>query len=601
MSGNREKLMRLSGGPARCSTPTRRRVGGFLAPAAPGTSLYLSKIVRLFWLFAGLASASVGSAYGQSLPGTVQPGAVERSLQQTLPEPAPDRVIIPAQRGLAVPSGADSVRVRLQKLDIKGATALDAQTLRPTYAGYVGKDITLADLYKIASAITDLYTAHGYALSFAMVPAQQIDKAKGEVQIDVIEGYIQSTRYSGGVPAVVPAYGDTVTQSKPLRTDDVERAMLLANDLPGITAHGVFERDETLPPGATTLAVVVDRDPITANVTFDNRGTEAFGPWRTLTTVGLNSLLGQGESVSLTGLKALNGNALNYGAVKASLPVGGQGWVLSAGATYTDARPATPVLTSAGFASSGWTFQASASNPVLRGRDESLWLWGGAEAELLRSDLASSPNSRDYIYGLQAGAIWNRRDSSGVTAADLTLTQGMPVFGATTDQSALRSRMSGSGTFTSLSASITRLQVIGGGFSLYLAGSGQFASRGLLSPSQCGYGGGDIGRGFDSNEIVGDQCVEGLAELRYDVPLDNPVISRLQPFVSYDAGAVWNDGPVLPGTYGSAGANSVDIGFRTNVLNRFDISFDYGLPIGRDIALEGNRGGRFFVLLGARL
>jgi hemolysin activation/secretion protein len=563
--------------------------------------LLTAVLVTMLWPGVGIQAGHAQVAASPALPGSVQPGAVERSLQNKLPAPAQDRVSIPAPQGFEPPAGAAGFRFTLHAVTITGAQALGDAALRSSYAALLGKDITLADLYGVARAITDLYSRRGYALSFAMVPAQEIDKARGDVRIEVIEGYIDNVRYNGRTSPVAEQYGAAITRSRPLRTADIERALLLMNDLPGTTARGVFQHDDSLPVGSARLDVLTDTAPVTANVQIDNRGTAAFGPWRAFANLGLNDVLGHGESLNLTGLKALNANALNFGSARASLPVGGDGWMLSADATYTDAHPGTPLLTSAGFASSGWTASLSASDPVLRGRDESLWLWGGVEAKWLRSDLASAPNSRDHIYGLQAGAIWNRRDDSGVTAANLTLTQGLPVFGATGRASALRSRGLGSGTFTDVLASVARQQEIGGNFELYLAGSGQFASRGLLAPEQCGYGGSGIGRGFDANEIVGDHCLQGLVELRYNAPVTGGFLTHLQPYVSYDAGAVWNDGPAMPGAYGSAAADSTAVGLRAGVLNRFDLALEYALPIGRDVALEGNRDSRVFLTLGVTL
>lgn len=555
--------------------------------------------LRGYW--PALLGVFMTAAQAQPVPGPVQPGAVERSLEQKLPSPAQDRVTIPAPQGFEAPAGAMSFRFTLRHITLDGAHALDETTLSAAWRNLVGKDIALSDVYGVARAITDLYARHGYALSFAIVPAQEIDKTQGDVRVEVIEGYVNDVAYPHRVPPIISEYGEAIAQSKPLRTADIERSLLLMNDLPGVSARSIFQRDDKLPPGATRLEVLVDQSPVTANLETDNRGTRAFGPWRTSATLGFNDLLGHGEALDLTGLKAINGNELNYGSARTSLPLGGQGWILSASGTYTDAHPGTPLLSSADFASSGWTMSASASDPVLRGRDESLWLWGGVEAKWLRSDLAATANSRDVIYGLQAGANWNRRDTTGVTAASLTLTQGLPVFGASADSSALRSRIEGSGTFTSALLSLTRQQQLDWGFDLYLAGSGQFASRGLLAPEQCGYGGEEIGRGFDSNEIVGDHCLQGLAELRYSIPLTGSFVTGLKAFISYDAGAVWNEGPPLPNTYASAAADSAAVGLRGELFGRLDLAIEYALPIGRDIALEGNRAGRLFLTLGASL
>jgi hemolysin activation/secretion protein len=51
-----------------------------------------------------------------------------------------------------------------------------------------------------------------------------------------------------------------------------------------------------------------------------------------------------------------------------------------------------------------------------------------------------------------------------------------------------------------------------------LAGYGQYAFTPLLVPEQCGFGGRTFGRAFDPSELLGDHCLMGTAELRYDLP-----------------------------------------------------------------------------------
>jgi len=561
-------------------------------------------VVRLSgWVIVcALCVAAPSEAVGQvvpALPGAVQPGGVERSLEQRLPSVAPDTVRIPSPQGFEAPAGAEKFHFVLRHITITGAHALSGDQLKLAYQALIGRDVTLADIYAAARAITDLYARHDYAISFAMVPAQEIDKAKGEVRIDVIEGYVGRLSYSGKSPYVARLYGDHILASRPLLSSDLDHSLLLMNDLPGLTAHGVFQRLDNAPAGDTELAIAATQDPLTGQLSFDNRGSRAFGPWRASLNVGLNSLLGLGEQVAFTGVRALNANELSYGAVKTSLPLGGGGWVFSTNTTYTSAHPGTPLLTSAGLNSSGWTSQASVSDPVLRSRFDSLWLWGGVSADWLHSDFFTTPNSQDHIFSLQGGLIWNSRDAFGQTALDATVSQGLPVFGAAGSVSPLRSRINGSGVYTSLKADATRLQALPANFGLYLAAKGQFASRGLLAPDQCGYGGGSIGHGFDDNEIVGDHCVEGLAELRFTPQIEGKILSQIQPFISFDAGAVWNEGPAEPGTYSHATGDSAGAGLRAELFHEVQLSVEYDKPIGRDVALEGNRNGRLFFFVGA--
>ena len=366
---------------------------------------------------------------------------------------------------------------------------------------------------------------------------------------------------------------------------------------------GVFDRIANAPKGDTRLIVKVAHKPVDASGEVDNRGSKAFGPWQAGITASLNSMLGQGESIMIHGLRALNGNQLSAVVGRVSLPVSDNGLALSLTTTYSDGHPGSAALSALHFASNGWTVSAQLNYPLLRSRAESLWLWGGVSGKWLSSALAATPNSRDHIYELQGGATWNERDDHGLTTADATLTQGLDIFDATTPADLLRSRLAGSGVFTSLSGTITRLepldQTAWGDLDFYAAAMGQVASRGLLSAEQCGYGGTTFGRGFDANEIVGDHCLLGSAELRLTPSFgDIGAVSGVQLFAVADAGEVWNTGTLGFGDKRNDGGASLGLGVRFGLLEHVNGSLEYDQPLGHRVALEANRAGRLFFQVG---
>ena len=543
------------------------------------------------------------------IPGTAQPGAVERTLQQKLPAAHEDRIQLPAPEGFGTPQGAENFHFTLHQVVVDGANALPADAVAATYGSLIGRDATLAQIYDVARRITNLYSKAGYALSFALVPAQDIDKSAGIVRIDVVEGYVGEVRYDGdteGLARIVGEYGENIKLSKPLKTATLERFLLLMNDLPGYKVSGVFDRIANAPKGDTRLIVKVDYRPVDVSGEVDNRGSKAFGPWQAGVTASLNSLLGQGESVMIHGLRALNANQLSAGIARAAVPVGDNGLVFSLNTTYSDGHPGSAALSALHFSSNGWTVSAQLNYPLLRSRAQSLWLWGGVSGKWLKSELSAAPNTSDHLYELQAGTTWNERDAGGLTAATATLTQGLGVFDATTSASLLRSRLAGSAEFTSLSGTVTRLesltQTSAGDLDLYAAAMGQVASRGLLAAEQCGYGGATFGRGFDANEIVGDHCLLGTAELRLTPALGDTwtggVVSGLQLFAVADAGEVWNSGHLGFGDKRSEGGASIGLGTRFGLLERVSGSLEYDQPLGHRVALEGNSAGRFFFQLG---
>jgi hemolysin activation/secretion protein len=162
----------------------------------------------------------------------------------------------------------------------------------------------------------------------------------------------------------------------------------------------------------------------------------------------------------------------------------------------------------------------------------------------------------------------------------------------------LRSRYAGSGVFTALNLYATRLQEFGSGFEGVLSASGQLASRALLIPQECGYGGNVFGRGFDDSEIVGDICALGSAELRYNANFGDAV-PPVQFYGFADTGYVERRGTLLLGEVRSDTASSAGFGIRCRLNDNLAGWVEFAQPISRDVAQEGNRNGRVFFAITA--
>jgi len=557
-------------------------------PALSAAGFLIGALVYAAGLSTDAAAAEV--------PPSVAPGAIERGLQPTTPEEKAAPVGLPAPPATNPPSDADQIRFTLGEVTIDGATAVPADRIRATYAALIGQTITLADLYEVANAITKLYVDAGYGLSFALVPAQQID-ASGRVTIAVVEGYVDQITVEGDAPsaeALVREYGAPITAARPLRSADLERLLLLANDLPGFTVKSVFEPIPGAPRGATRLVMRVATVPVEASLEIDNRGSKALGRWRADAEFSIDSLLGLGDQLTLRGLQSLDGRGLTYGAANWSIPVDRDGTTLTLSVSNSSSAPVTPQLEAVDFTGTGWIASAEVEHALVRTREDSLWLSVTATGKWLDSDILSTPNSRDRIYALDSAATYLGHDDGGTTNAVLRLTKGLDLFDATTSSSPLRSRASGSGDYLSVQATLGRLQELGGPFQLQLGAAGQVASRGLLSSEQCGYGGSAFGRGFDDYEIAGDHCLMGSAELRYTPDGTALPGVGLQFYGFADAGEVWQAGALLPGEERSETGRSIGLGLRLTLPAGFSSTLEFAQPLGRNVAQDDNRHGRLF-------
>ncbi|HTI72871.1 MAG TPA: POTRA domain-containing protein [Candidatus Limnocylindria bacterium] len=129
--------------------------------------------------------------------------------------------------------------------------------------------------------------------------------------------------------------------------------------------------------------------------------------------------------------------------------------------------------------------------------------------------LANSSIASVYYLPLSIGFSAIRPDKRGTTAFNLS--QNIFLSPLDSDRSRFQS-LTGSkdagGNFTTVSAGLTRDQVLGGGWSALFRANGQWASAPLISNEQFGLGGTAGVRGYQEGEEYGDSGWRSLFDLR---------------------------------------------------------------------------------------
>jgi len=216
-------------------------------------------------------------AMGQ-LTSLSNPEILERAL--TEPEtarPAPKPTIsLPLQS--EAPKGAEDVKFILKALSIKGGESFPVETITSLSPLETGTQITLSDLYEFADIITTYYRKQGYALSFALVPAQDI--TDGRVRIEIIEGHIdelvirEENLSDIARGHILDAFGRFAKKGL-TRTDELEALLLSINRYPGITAKAVIRPGSQ--PASSALVLEVKQRTQSATVGYQNYLSESLG------------------------------------------------------------------------------------------------------------------------------------------------------------------------------------------------------------------------------------------------------------------------------------------------------------------------------------
>ena len=527
----------------------------------------------LLWLSLGAAIYPTRSL--------AQPSRIEEQLPAPTPPPQQPELTIPRRETLTAPEGAAEQTFMLQSLDVEGSTVYEISELQPFYSNLLGKEVSLKDLYDIASNITQLYRDDGYILSLALVPEQTI--VDGNARIQVIEGYIEAVEFEGASPRQLQrlqGFGDKIMASRPINVKALERYLLLANDLAGFEVRAILRRGTQL--GSAILLTRVIYDNIDPFADLTNRGTDEVGPLRLQGGIFLNSFLGQGELITLRAATTpLDPGELALGSLEFSIPVGSEGLRFDIGTSYT-AIQSGGLLTP--FDINGRTVTASlaASYPIVRSRTTNISVNGGFDYADSRNTTGFTGTeevlNQDRLQVLRAGVNLESLDGQGVFTASALISQGI---GGTSPSNATEplSRADGSAIFTKVNLNFSRLQRLPAQFSLLFTSTAQLTGDTLLVRELFGLGGATFGSAFEPDLLLGDYGYGLRLELQRTLTYQALGWTNLtQPYIYADVGQVFRHSPTLVENSSDL-LSSAGIGVRHNFGQSLAARLELGIPI----------------------
>ena len=323
---------------------------------------------------------------------------------------------------------APAVSFRLNDLRLNGAQALSSEDLRELTTPYIGRDVTLADLEALASAITQRYRERGYFLAQAVVPVQKVQD--GIVEISIVEGRIgkMEVNLAPEAPtseARVRGFLAPVAVGEAVSAPSYERAMLLLSDQPGLRVGSSLQ--EGTAPGTTDLVVDVNPGPRWSFAAeADNHGTKESGRYRLGGTVRWASPFGIGDNLDLRAMVS-NGNALQFGRIAYEAPIGTNGLRVGVGLARVNYELGGE-FAELGAQGKADVFDVSLNYPLIRQRQHNLFLRLSADSKKLTDEYrAVDFSARKRVRGFGLGWTWERRDEwlgGGYWASAGTLYRG---------------------------------------------------------------------------------------------------------------------------------------------------------------------------------
>ena len=396
----------------------------------------------------GVAAQTIPTIPTPIAPSQVTPRSL-RPAEPTLPMPLNLDEATPAE----VPAGADTINVRVARIEVDGEFPELAATSRRLLGPLENKLVTVADLYRGAAALENAYSDAGYFLARVVIVQQRL--ADMDVfRIRVVDGFVEQID-TQGLPARVrrPVLQllQPVVGKRHLTLAEMERRLTSAAAIPGMTIRSTLARGDSA--GGARLVLEGRHQLAGLSIGGDNRLGPSFDDWGLNVQAQLNSALGYGEQfyLFLSGDpridRAFRGSApRRVGGVGAILPLTASGLTFNPEFTVSDTHPisANPI-----FASDGRLYRSafSLAHPLLYTPKGALL--GRVTLEVVSEtqslpffDLTLSKDRLSVVRGnlFYNGSAWGNAS----IAAETTISQGTSLFHARTPASIARSETASS-------------------------------------------------------------------------------------------------------------------------------------------------------------
>jgi hemolysin activation/secretion protein len=408
-----------------------------------------------------------------------------------------------AKPSLATPSeskASTGPTVFIKEFTFIGNSLLSPEILNGVVASYINRELTLTQIKEVADLVAGAYRNAGWTVR-VYVPKQEI--LDGTVAIQVIESTFGGAVILGQGPQrvdsdqLVGMAESMLQKGQHVHSEDIDRALLLLDDLPGVSVAGNLV--EGVHDGETNLAIsAVDDQLVSGSASVDNQGALATGSNRLNLNLNVNSPLRLGDLVALNALKT---EGTDYQRVGYTVPVGYSAWRAGVHASNLDYRVIADEFASLGALGTARTMGWDISYPILRTQLRNLNLaisYDNKKFENTSNGTTTSYGINVYNASLSASQIDNWY-KGGSTNASIGLTSGEK----STDT-----------CYSKLNLSLARLQSLSDMVSLYLAVSSQSSSRNLDSSEKLYLGGASGVRAYPASEAGGSEGNTVTLELR---------------------------------------------------------------------------------------
>lgn len=457
--------------------------------------------------------------------------------------------------------------ITLKNIQFQGVTILGDMELKGIVEPYLNTPMTYEQMLEIGMVVESYYRKNNY-LARAILPPQ--DLTDGVLTVDVIESVFSKVEVEqeladlpntqAHVTAIIEAQQKT---GEPLNSKSLDRALALANDLPGMSAQGSLRQGREA--GETELLLKLYQGRTRqAELTMDNGGSRSTGFMRVMASL---TWFNPSDLADLLNVVAVHTQGSDYARLAYSLPVGTDGWRFGFNASAMSYEVVVGEQGMVGAVGRAVTQGLEWVYPLLRADDQSATVTLTADTKKFENTSAQGLLMSDYeakVLAAQVSGFYRDLNPGGGTGTySLQLSHGNINLDGSLSQSTDQNGPKTAGVFNKIRLNSSWQQAITTQTSAFVSYSGQLTDKNLDSSEKMQLGGMNGVRAYPTGEGSGSDAQLVQLELRHQ--LENGI--NFATF--YDWGQVWlQHNPDFPGgpqhnrnTYKGFGAS---VGYTTS-------------------------------------
>ncbi len=457
--------------------------------------------------------------------------------------------------------------ITLKNIQFQGVTILGDMELKGIVEPYLNTPMTYEQMLEIGMVVESYYRKNNY-LARAILPPQ--DLTDGVLTVDVIESVFSKVEVEqeladlpntqAHVTAIIEAQQKT---GEPLNSKSLDRALALANDLPGMSAQGSLRQGREA--GETELLLKLYQGRTRqAELTMDNGGSRSTGFMRVMASL---TWFNPSDLADLLNVVAVHTQGSDYARLAYSLPVGTDGWRFGFNASAMSYEVVVGEQGMVGAVGRAVTQGLEWVYPLLRADDQSATVTLTADTKKFENTSAQGLLMSDYeakVLAAQVSGYYRDLNPGGGTGTySLQLSHGNINLDGSLSQSTDQNGPKTAGVFNKIRLNSSWQQAITTQTSAFVSYSGQLTDKNLDSSEKMQLGGMNGVRAYPTGDGSGSDAQLVQLELRHQ--LENGI--NFATF--YDWGQVWlQHNPDFPGgpqhnrnTYKGFGAS---VGYTTS-------------------------------------